>query len=148
VSELPPKLQSTMDLLAMFPDRTERIQALLSMADRYQQVPASVAERPYPEEKKAPACESEAYVWVQSDENGKMQLHFAVENPQGMSARVMAVILKDGLSGRDPAEAAGVPEDLVYEIFGRELSMGKSAGLMGMIQQVKVQAARAARSAS
>lgn len=131
-----------MELLAMFPERTERIQALLSMADRYQPVPESIATKPYPEEKKAPACESEAYVWVLRDENGTMQLHFAVENPQGMSARVLAVILKEGLSGRAPEEAKAVPEDLVYDIFGKELSMGKTAGLMGMIQQVKAQAAR------
>lgn len=131
-----------MDLLAMFPERNDRINALLSMADRYRPVPETIAERPYPEDKKAPACESEAYVWVTADDNGNLQLNFAIENPQGMSARVLSVILQEGLTGRPPLEAASVPEDLVYDIFGRELSMGKTAGLMGIIQQVKAQASR------
>jgi hypothetical protein len=29
-----------------------------------------------------------------------------------------------------------VPQDIVYRIFGRELSMGKSMGLMGMVSMV------------
>ncbi len=139
---LPPKLQAIMDLLEMFPDRNDRIQALLAMADRYRPVPESVATRPYPDSHKAPACESEAYVWVVLDENQRMNLHFAVENPQGMSARVMGVILQEGLNGESPEAAKEVPEDLPYAIFGSELSMGKTAGLMGMVQQVKAQAAR------
>jgi hypothetical protein len=33
-----------------------------------------------------------------------------------------------------------VPADVVYRIFGRELSMGKSLGLMGMVNMVRTAA--------
>jgi cysteine desulfuration protein SufE len=35
------------------------------------------------------------------------------------------------------AEVARVPCDVVYEVFGNELSMGKSMGLMGMVRKVQ-----------
>ena len=43
----------------------------------------------------------------------------------------MAVILGDALSGAPPEQVAEVPQDIVYQVFGRELSMGKSMGLDG-----------------
>jgi len=58
---------------------------------------------------------------------------FAVENPQGISAKALAVILDEGLSGEPPETIAGVSPDIVTTIFDRELSMGKSLGLMGMV---------------
>ena len=36
-----------------------------------------------------------------------------------------------------PDQIAAVPDEVVYEIFGRELSMGKSMGLMNMLQMCK-----------
>ncbi len=56
----------------------------------------------------------------------------------------MAVILDEALSGENHEVIAQVPTDLVYEIFGRELSMGKGQGLMGMIELVKVLAKKSA----
>ena len=71
-----------------------------------------------------------------------LKFHFAVDNPQGMSAMAMARILDDSLSGVPLTEVVEVPDELVYTIFGRELSMGKSAGLMGMVQMVRAEAKR------
>ena len=39
-------------------------------------------------------------------------------------------------SGTSLDEVAAVPADIVYRIFGRELSMGKSLGLMGVVNMV------------
>lgn len=136
MAELPPKLAETVELLAMLPDRGERIQMLISVADRFRDVPERIAARPFPEEHKVPACESEAYVWAEPLPEGTLKFHFAVENPQGISAKAMAVILDESLSGQPPAEVARISGDVVYEIFGRELSMGKSMGLMGMVSMV------------
>lgn len=72
-----------------------------------------------------------------------VKFHFAVENPQGISAKAMAVILDETLSGEDPDTIATVPADIVYQIFGKELSMGKGQGLMGMIELAKVLAKKA-----
>ncbi len=57
MSTLPEKLQDTIDLLAMVPDRAERIDVLISTADRFRDVPPDVASRPFSEEHKVPACE-------------------------------------------------------------------------------------------
>lgn len=138
-TQYPEKLKDLLDTLALM-DRAGRIQLLIDIAERFEDVPAKVAERPFGEEHKVPACESEAYVWVQRLENGRPKFYFAVENPQGISAKAMAVILDDSLSGQDPKEIAGVSSDVVYEVFGRELSMGKSMGLMGMVSMVTLSA--------
>jgi cysteine desulfuration protein SufE len=75
--------------------------------------------------------------------DGTLKFEFAVDNPQGMSAMALARILDDSLSGVPLEQVRQVPDDLVYTIFGRELSMGKSAGLMGMVQMVRAEANRA-----
>jgi cysteine desulfuration protein SufE len=131
--EIPEKLADTLDALAMIPDRSERIQLLIDIAGKFQDVPPQVATRPFPEEHRVPACESEAFVWGERRPDGRLDFHFAVENPQGISAKAMAVILKEGLSGQPLDQVAAVPQDVVYQVFGKELSMGKSMGLMGMV---------------
>lgn len=133
----PAKLQSILDDLAMFPDRVEKIQVLISIADRFANPTEGEHPKPYPDDHKVPACESEAFVWVSLDDEGKLKLEVAVLNPQGMSAMAMAMILKDSLDGESPETAAHVSEDVIYDIFGKELSMGKSMGLMGMVRLVK-----------
>ncbi len=144
MAEYPPQLSAILETLELFPDRGDRIQMLISTADRFQPVPESVAVRPYPEEHRVKGCESEAFVWGVPTEGGRLKFHFAVENPQGVSAMAMAVILDEGVSGADPEQVCAVSGDLVYEIFGRELSMGKSMGLMGMVNAVTFLARRAA----
>lgn len=140
---IPEKLEQTLDALAMVPDRSERIQLLIDIASKFQEVPPDVAARPFPEENRVPACESEAFVWGERRPDGRLDFHFAVENPQGISAKAMAVILKDSLSGQPLEQVAAVPQDIVYTVFGNELSMGKSMGLMGMVGMVKTLAKKA-----
>jgi len=118
-------------------DRDERSDMLIDYADRFVEVPPAVATRPFPEEHRAPRCESEAYVWATDNPDGTVQFHFAVENPQGLSAKAWAVILDETLSGRPLAEVARVPGDVVFRIFGRDLSMGKGQGLLGMYDLVQ-----------
>ena len=133
---VPEKLTQTLDLLGSVPDRNERIQLLIDIAGRFEEVPARLAHRPFPKESQVPACESEAYVFPEERPDGTLDFHFAVENPQGISAKAMAVILDDTLSGAPLEQVAQVPTDIVYHVFGRELSMGKSMGLMSMVGMV------------
>ncbi len=128
----------------MVPDRSERIQLLIDVASRFQEVPPRLATRPFTKEHQVPACESEAYVWGEPRPDGSLDFHFAVENPQGISAKALAVILGDSLSGAPPEQVAQVEQDVVYKIFGRELSMGKSMGLMGMVSMIKAMARKVA----
>lgn len=115
-----------------FADRTERIDMLIEYADRFQEVPERVARRPFPEENHVQKCESEAYVWAEDLPDGTLKFHFAVENPQGLSAKAWAVIMDETLSGQPLEAVADVPCDSVFTVFGKDVSMGKGMGLMGI----------------
>lgn len=141
---LPARLDELLGDLDLLADRGERIDALIGIAKRFQDVPPRVAQRPFAEEHKVPACESQAYVFAEPRPDGSLDFHFAVENPQGISAKAMAVILGETVSGAPLEEIAELPGDIIYRIFGRELSMGKSMGLMGMVSMVAHSAKQAA----
>ena len=136
---LPDKLDRLVSLLESM-EREDRIQTLIDVAERFQPVPPRVAQRPFPAERRVPGCESEAYVWSEPRPEGTLAYHFAVENPQGISAMALAEILRDSLSGAPLPEVAAVPADIIYRIFGRELSMGKSLGLMNIVNMVRAAA--------
>lgn len=137
---VPAPLRELLEMLRLVPDRSERIQMLIDIAGRFREVSPEVARRPFPENHRVPACESEAFMWATENPDGTLQFHFAVENPQGISAKAMAAILDDTLSGQPLEQVAAVGQDVVYDIFGRELSMGKSMGLMGMVAMVTLSA--------
>ena len=136
---LPPALS---DLVADFEfvDRALRAEMLIEYADRFREVPPAVAARPWPEANRAPRCESEAYVFAVDRPDGTLDLHFAVENPQGLSAKAWAVILAETLSGQPLERVAAVPGDLIVRVFGPDLSMGKGQGLLGMLERVQHEA--------
>src|SRR5689334_1256999 len=79
--------------------RDQRMEELIDWADRFTAVTPAVATRPYPELNRAPRCESDAYVFATDRPDGTLQLHFAVENPQGLSAKAWGAILDDVASG-------------------------------------------------
>ena len=106
---------------------------LIDLSKRFKEVPEEVATRPYPDEHRVPGCESGAYVWAQPKDDGTLQYFFAVENPQGISAQATAVILDRAFSGTPLDQVLAVPPDVILEIFGNELSMGKNLGLTNML---------------
>jgi cysteine desulfuration protein SufE len=117
-------------------DRSERSEMLIHFADRFREVRPEVATRPFPQTHRAPRCESDAYVWATDRADGTLALHFAVENPQGLSAKAWSVILEETCSGQRLEQVAAIPGDVVFEIFGRDVSMGKGQGLLGMLDLV------------
>lgn len=127
---IPAKLQEQLDTLALFPDRNDRIQALIEIGEEFRNPGPDVVPRDV--EHRVPGCESEVYAALRDG-----RLVFAVDNPQGISAMALARILQEGLAGASSEDLTDVKEDLVYEIFGRELSMGKSLGLTGMVRMAK-----------
>jgi cysteine desulfuration protein SufE len=133
----PLKLTKLIRAIEAAGDRQERIQLLIDVARRYHRVSSQIANPPYPDEFKVPACESQAYVFPEANDDGTLTFHFAVENPQGVSAMAMAAILGDTLSGAPLEQVVAVSPEIVYQIFGRELSMGKNMGLSGMVSLVK-----------
>jgi cysteine desulfuration protein SufE len=139
------RLQSVLDTFAMFADPADRTNLLLDYADRFREVPPDVAERPFDRVHCVPHCESDAYVWAVKNPDGTLTLHFAVENPAGISAKALAAILDRSLSGLPPAEIATVSPEIVEQIFRQNISMGKGMGLMSMVQSVRTLAEAAAR---
>jgi cysteine desulfuration protein SufE len=123
-------------------DRGMRAELLIEYADQFQSVPAAVATKPYPESARAPRCESDAYVFAIDRPDGTLDLWFAVENPQGLSAKAWGAILKETLTGQPLEQVARVPQDTIFKIFGRDISMGKGQGLVGMLEVVQHEARR------
>jgi len=123
-------------------DRGLRTELLVEYADQFEEVSPEIAKRPFPEVSRAPRCESEAFIFVTDRPDGTFDLHFAVENPQGLSAKAWAVIMRDTFSGQPLEQVATTPQDVIFKIFGKDLSMGKGQGLIGMLELVQ-HAARA-----
>lgn len=144
MAEYPEKLEDLVEDLGSITDRREKAELLIEIADRFNEVrvPSSVAIKPYDESHRAPACESEAFVWAVDQPDGTLKFYFDVMNPQGLSARAMSVIIDETLSGQPVAQVAAVPDDIVFALFGKELSMGKGAGLMGILTLVRSEAKR------
>jgi cysteine desulfuration protein SufE len=143
----PPKLQTVLETFDMFPDQADRTNMLLSYADQFREVPPEVARRPFDRSHQVPQCESDAYVWAVRKPDGTVDLHFAVENPSGVSAKALAAILKKSLSGLPAAEIAQVDCSIVERLFRRNISMGKGMGLMAMVNAVTALARKALQSA-
>ncbi len=141
---LPGRLADVMAALAAASDPADRAEMLVGLARRFVEVPPGIAQRPFPRSHLVPGCESEAYVWGVLGADGRLKLHFAVENPSGVSARALAVVLDRALSGSAPADVAAISPDIVYDIFRRDLSMGKGLGLMSMVNAVRATARQAA----
>lgn len=137
MGSIPEELADTADFFDLLPDRNERIDALISIAERFRDVPAEIAARPYPESHRVRECESQAYVWAQARDDGTLQFHIAVENPQGFTAKAMAVIMAETLSGASLDQIAEVPLDIADRIFGGELSIRKSLGLSALVERIK-----------
>jgi cysteine desulfuration protein SufE len=142
MANYPEKLHDLVTALGMLDERTDRIEMLIDIGGRFRGVPEEIARRPYAEDHKVPGCESQAYLFTEELPDHTLAFHFAVENPQGVSAMALAVILEETLSGAPPAQVAQVPAEIVYDLFGRHLSMGKSMGLMGMVNMVATTARR------
>jgi len=142
---MPEKLQQLVDMFQMF-DPADRTGLLLSYADQFKEVPASIATRPFPKSHQVPQCESDAYVWAQKLPDSTLKLYFAVENPSGVSAKALAAILDKTLSGLPASEIATVNCDIVEKIFRQNISMGKGMGLMAMVNAVQALARAASQS--
>jgi cysteine desulfuration protein SufE len=140
---MPPTLQSILDTFDLFPDPADRTNMLLSYADQFREVPPDVATRPFDKSHQVPQCESDAYVWAMKMPDGTLQLHFAVENPSGVSAKALATILDRSLSGLPPEQIAQIDPSIVERIFRQNISMGKGMGLMSMVDAVRALARRA-----
>jgi len=138
LAEIPVKLARLRDRLKNL-DRNQRIQMLIDIGGHYKEVPPEVASPPYDEERKVPACESQAYVWA-TESDDSIKYHFYIGNPQGVSAKATAAIIDRTCSGAPLDQIAAIPPDIVYELFGGELSVAKNMGLTNMLEMCRQEA--------
>ncbi len=136
--DYPQKLQETIEDFSFITTRTERQEYLIQLADQFERVkvPERIASQPYDEAHRVPACESDAFVWWEENDDGTFDYHFDVLNPQGLSAMALCVILGDACNGAPLEKVATLQENVVFEFFGKNISMGKGQGLMGIINMV------------
>lgn len=142
MTDYPPKLQEALEDFSFITSRTERQEYLIQLADDFDnvKVPETIATQPYDESHRVPACESEAFVWWQRNDDGTLQYYFDVLNPQGLSAMAIAVILGEACSGAPLKQIEAINEQIVFDFFGKNISMGKGQGLMGIVNMVKAAA--------
>jgi cysteine desulfuration protein SufE len=138
MAEYPQKLQETLEDFSFVTTRAERQEYLIQLADQFNEVkvPEHVASQPYDESHRVPACESDAFVWWEENEDGTLTYHFDVLNPQGLSAMAMAVVLGEACSGAPLEQVAALQGEVVFDLFGKNISMGKGQGLMGIVNMV------------
>ncbi len=135
MANYPAKLQEVLEDFDFITDRMERTEYLIELADRFaeKRVPEAIAAQPYDEGYRVPHCESDAFVWAEDNEDGTLKFYFDVLNPQGLSAMAMSVVIDDTMSGAPLEEVAEVSPDIVFKLFGKDISMGKGQGLMGIV---------------
>ena len=138
------KLTTLFDIFDDVPDPADRTDLLLSYADQFKEVPPEVATRPFPRRPPRAAVRVRRLRLGAKQPDGTLKLHFAVENPSGVSAKALAAILDKTLSGLPAAEIATVDCDIVERIFRQNISMGKGMGLMSMVEAVRRWRRRAA----
>lgn len=140
MADYPPILQEYLDDFAFVTSREERVDFLISIADEFQPVPASVASKPYDEAQRVIGCESEAFVWALERDDGTLDFYFDVLNPQGLSAMAMSAILDRSCSGAPLDQVAAINGEVVFTFFGKDISMGKGRGLTELVNAVVYQA--------
>jgi len=138
----PGRLNRVLSLIRSAETRADRVEVLVGIGKRYHGVPEHVAKPPYPPDHQVPGCESRVFVFTEPRADGTLDYHFAVENPHGVSAKALAVILHEALSGAPLEQVGAISTDVVYEIFGSDISMGKSMGLQGMVGVAVAEARR------
>jgi cysteine desulfuration protein SufE len=142
MANYPEKLAELVEDFEQITDRSERQEYLIEIADRFPEakVPPEIATKPYAESHRVPACESEAFVWAKDQADGTLKYYFDVLNPQGLSAMAMSVILGETCSNQPLEQVAALDPNIVFTLFGREISMGKGQGLMGIVNMVRYEA--------
>ncbi len=140
------------EVLQTFQDNpNDRNAMLIDYSDQFVGVPERIAQKPYPEEHRVPHCESESYVFAEplppaTDGRVPIKFHYAVENPFGVSARALSAILNSTIDGLPADDIARMPiDEIVPTLFGKNVSMGKGQGLLGIAAITKAYAQRYAK---
>lgn len=142
IEAIPQRLATALGEIEGLTDPDLRAEYLIELASRFRPVPAEVQTPPYPEDALVPACESKAFVFPVDRIDGTLDFYFAVENPHGVSAKALAALLQETLSGAPLDEVEAISPELVTSLFGPHLSMGKDQGLRNLVLAARRAASR------
>ena len=135
---IPEKLQDIIEMFDLTLDRNDRYQLLIDYADKFKPVQEQIATRPFPEDHRVPSCESQAFVFAEERSDGLLNFYFAVENPNGISAKAISAIMHDVTSGAQLDEVLAIEPDIIFKFFNRDqLGIARSEGLRGIIKFVR-----------
>lgn len=137
MTSIPQELENVLDVFSENPDRHERTQLLMYWADQFKEVPETIATKPFPEENRVPSCESQAFVFKEKMGDGKLKFHFAVDNPQGLSAKAVAALLHKTVSEAPLEQVRALDPEIIFTLFGNKLGMVRAEGLRGMVKMVR-----------
>ena len=133
---IPKELKEVLETFESLTDRRERSEMLIYYADKFEEIPDTISRRPFPEVHRVPFCESQAFVWAVPQQNNTLKFYFAVENPQGISAKALSVLLDKYASNKPVDEVMEISPEIVYTIFGHDLGMVRAEGLRGIVKFV------------
>lgn len=135
---IPVKLQEVLEIFEETLERDERSELLLYWAEKFKEVPDSIMKRPFQEKFRVPSCESQAFVFSQPNGKDSLNFYFAVENPQGISAKSVCALIQETVSGAPVEEILCLDPEIIFKLFGRkQLGIARSEGLRAIIKIVK-----------
>lgn len=142
MTQRPQKLEELLEDFSFISTRPERQAYLIELADEFNavRVPSAIAIKPYDEANHIQECESDVYVWAQDNPDGTLTYYFDVLNPQGLSAMAVSVILAKVANQTPLEQVANINSDIIFDFFGKDISMGKGQGLMGIVNRVVYEA--------
>jgi cysteine desulfuration protein SufE len=148
MAQRPQKLEELLEDFSFITTRQERQAYLIELADQFNavRVPEAIAVKPYDEANHIQECESDVYVWAQDNPDGTLTYYFDVLNPQGLSAMATSVILAKAANQAPLEQVANINADIVFDFFGKDISMGKGQGLMGIVNRIVYEAKRRLKS--
>ena len=127
------KLHEEIEWLRQMDDQETRAEYLLELAARFTPPDPARISAPYPEANRIPGCESGVFLFCNENSQGGTEFFYAIENPHGISAKALAVLLTENLSGANAEDFRKLNPDMVRDVFGAALSLGKDQGLRNMI---------------
>src|SRR4051794_770459 len=117
--ELPEKLANTLETLGMITDRGERIQLLIDIADRFREVSPGIARRPFAEGNRVPARGSGGVRGGRAAPGGYAGFPLRGRESAGDPRKGSGGVVRRRPFRRAAGAVAAVPQDVVYQVFGR-----------------------------
>lgn len=118
-------------------DRNTRLETLLDYSRKLPPLPPEFEALKARGVNRVPECQTEVYLWVTVDDEGRVHLHADVPREAPTVRGFLALLVKN-LENATPAEVAAVPDDILDRLALTEaLGMTRTQGLTAILAQIK-----------